>query len=103
MENIEDETTGSKASISGGLLAPVLVVPEDTPQAILDAALAAGYIPIPTKAPGYVQLLTGSHRWSGDDLLMAALGALQGANATHERSDMVKRLWDRIKDRGANP
>jgi hypothetical protein len=80
-------------------LKPVLVVPTGTPDRLINAALESGYIPIPTSSPDNVQLLTGSTRWKGDDLLMAALSAIQGVTSRDERAKCVELLWDRIKDK----
>ena len=79
-------------------LRPIVVLPEKTSAKLVAEFLAAGYLPVCTDCPSQVVLIRDAKTmWTGDDLTMAALAALQGGGSGSERSIFVRELLKRLQ------
>lgn len=74
---------------------PILILPKNTPVALLKEAREAGYFPIPTDDPEKVHLMLPTV--TGDDLMMSAMAAIQGSYSSNEKARFTEELWRRIK------
>lgn len=78
---------------------PILILPTDIGQEMIEIVKASGYIPLITDSPEKVKVVMPGSEAIGSDMLMSAMHALSGQYMETGRSAFVLELAKRLKSR----